>query len=131
MSILLPYGLEYNMHKSGEYTAELLYALAGEKVFAKTPKEQRAYKTVEFIRNLNQALYDATGGRHARCLKEIMGRDGKPMVPASKLETIAKVALGDASIFYNPEDLDKNDMLMVLTAAWEGVNLDQNLIKKG
>lgn len=131
MSILLPYGLEYNMHKNGEHTAELLYALAGEKVFARTPKEQRAYKTVEFIRNLNQALYDATGGRHARCLKEIMGRDGKPMVPASKLETVAKVALGDGSIFYNPEDLDKNDMMMVLTAAWEGVKLDQNLIKKG
>ncbi|MFA6013077.1 MAG: iron-containing alcohol dehydrogenase [Desulfobacteraceae bacterium] len=131
MSILLPYGLEYNMHKNGEYTAELLYALAGEKVFATTPKEQRAYKTVEYIRNLNQALYDATGGRHARNLKEIMGRDGKPMVPANKLDIIAKVAQGDASIFYNPEDLDKNDLLMVLTAAWEGVKLDQNLIKKG
>jgi alcohol dehydrogenase len=131
MSILLPYGLEYNMHKNGAHTAELLYALAGEKVFSTTPKDQRAYKTVEVIRNMNQALYDATGGRHARCLKEIMGRDGKPMVPSSRLETIARVALGDGSIFYNPEDLDKDDMMMVLTAAWEGVKLDQSLIKKG
>jgi len=45
MSILLPYGLEYNMHKNGEYTGELLYALAGEKVYARTPKDQRAKKT--------------------------------------------------------------------------------------
>jgi alcohol dehydrogenase len=131
MSILLPYGLEYNMHKNGEYAAELLYALAGDKVLASTPKAERPYKTVEFIRNMNQALHEATGGRHARCLKEIMGRDGNPMVPSSKLETIAKVALGDGSIFYNPEDLDKDDMMMVLTAAWEGVKLDQNMIKKG
>ncbi len=131
MSILLPYGLEYNMHKNGEYTAELLYAVAGEKVFASTPKEQRAAKTVEYIRGMNQALHDATGGRHARCLREIMGRDGKPMVPAGTLETIARVALGDGSIFYNPEDLDFDDMMMVLTAAWEGVKLDQNMIKKG
>lgn len=131
MSILLPYGLEYNMHRNGAFTGELLYALAGEKVFAETPKEQRAYKAVEMIRKLNQDLYEATGGRHARCLKEIVGRDGKPMVPSSKLETIARLALGDGSIFYNPEDLDKNDMMMVLTAAYEGVKLDQNLIKKG
>lgn len=131
MSILLPYGLEYNMHRNGAFTGELLYALAGEKVFAETPKEQRPYKTVECIRKLNQDLYEATGGRHARCLKEIKDRDGKPMVPSSKLEIIARLALGDGSIFYNPEDLDKNDMMMVLTAAWEGVKLDQNLIKKG
>ncbi len=131
MSILLPYGLEYNMHRNGAFTGELLYALAGEKVFAETPKEQRPTKAVEMIRKLNQDLYEATGGRHARCLKEIVGRDGKPMVPSSKLETIARLALGDGSIFYNPEDLDKNDMMMVLTAAYEGVKLDQNLIKKG
>lgn len=131
MSILLPYGLEYNMHKNGAYTGELLYALAGEKVFARTPKDQRPKKTVEYIRALNQALYDATGGKHARSLKEIMGRDGKPMVPKEKLDVIAKVALGDGSIFYNPEDLDLDDLKMVLDAAWEGRNLDQSLIKKG
>ena len=131
MSILLPYGLEYNMHKNGDYSGELLYALAGDKVFAQTPKNQRAYKTVEYIRAMNQALYDATGGKHARCLKEIMGRDGKPMVPGHMLEIIAKIAMGDGSIFYNPEGLDNEDMMMVLEAAWEGVKLDQNRIKKG
>ncbi len=131
MSILLPYGLEYNMHRNGAFTGELLYALAGEKVFAETPKEHRPYKTVECVRKLNQDLYEATGGRHARCLKEITGRDGKPMVSSGRLETIARLALGDGSIFYNPEELDKDDMMMVLTAAFEGVKLDQSLIKKG
>jgi alcohol dehydrogenase len=131
MSILLPYGLEYNMHKNGDYAGELLYAIAGDAVYARTPKSQRAVRTVEYIRALNQALYDATGGRHARCLKEVMGRDGKAMVPRNKLEIIAKVAQGDGSIFYNPEDLDRDDLLMVLEAAWEGIKLDQSLIKKG
>lgn len=131
MSILLPYGLEYNMHKNGGETGELLYALAGEKVFARTPKDQRPRKTIEYIRALNQALYDATGGKHPRNLGEIMGRDGKPMVPKNKLPDIAKVALGDGSIFYNPEELDFEDALMVLEAAWEGSPLDQSKIKKG
>lgn len=131
MAILLPYGLEYNMHKNGAYTGELLYPLAGDRVYARTPKEERAMKTVESIRGLNQALYDATGGRHARCLKEIVNREGKQLVPRSKLEAIAKTALGDASIFYNPEDIDFDDFMMVLDAAWEGRKLDQSLIKKG
>ncbi|MBU1169976.1 MAG: iron-containing alcohol dehydrogenase [Proteobacteria bacterium] len=131
MSILLPYGLEYNMHKNGDYTGELLYPLAGETIFARTPKDQRATKTVEYVRALNQALYDATDGKHPRSLKEIMGRDGKAMVPKDKLKDIANVALGDGSIFYNPEDMDFDDMMMVLDAAWEGRKLDQSLVKKG
>jgi alcohol dehydrogenase len=131
MSILLPYGLEYNMHKNGGYTAELLYALAGDKIYAQTPKNQRAEKTVEYIRGLNQALYDATDGKHFRCLKEIKDRDGNQMIPKNMLESIAKVALGDPTIFYNPEELDYEDFLMVLEAAWEGEKLDQYFIKKG
>jgi alcohol dehydrogenase len=123
MSIFLPYGLEYNMHKNGEYTGELLYALAGDAVYARTPKEQRAVKTVEFIRSLNQDLHEATGGRHSRFLKEIQGREGKPMVPRSKLREIAKTALGDGTIFYNPEELSMEDMMRVLEAAWEGLPL--------
>lgn len=131
MSILLPYGLEYNMHKNGNYTAELLYALAGGKVFAETPKERRAERVVEYIRGLNQALYDATGGRHPRFLKEITDRDGKQMIKRNHFDAIAKTALGDGSIFYNPEELDYDDFIMVLNAAWDGAALDRSLIKKG
>jgi alcohol dehydrogenase len=123
MSIFLPYGLEYNLGKTAELTAELLYPLAGEGVYSSTPKAQRALKTIEYIRGLNQKLHEATGGRHARFLKEITDRDGNMMVPKEKLSEIANTALGDASQFYNPEDLDYKDFMRVLEHAWEGNHL--------
>lgn len=120
MSIFLPYGLEYNLKKTAHLTAELLYPLAGDEVYASTAAEKRAQRTIEFIRDLNQKLHDATGGRHARFLSEVMDREGKMMVPKEALPDIARTAMGDASQFYNPEELDYNDFLMVLEKAWEG-----------
>jgi len=46
------------------------------------------------------------------------------------LPDIARAALGDGSIFYNPEKLDYDDFLMVLAAAWEGIALDPGRIRK-
>jgi alcohol dehydrogenase len=131
MAIILPYGLEYNKHKNGHLTEELLLPLAGAKVYTATPKDERTEKVVSLIRRMNQDLHDATGGRHARFFKEVLDREGKPMVPKEKLPDIARAALGDGSIFYNPEELDYDDFLMVLEAAREGNPLDTSRIKKG
>lgn len=98
--------------------------------YAATPKEKRAQKVVALIRWMNQELYEATGGRHARFFKEALDRSGKEMVPKEKLPRIAETALSDGSIFYNPEDLDYDDFLMVLEAAWEGKPLDTCLIRQ-
>ncbi|MCP4691010.1 MAG: iron-containing alcohol dehydrogenase, partial [Desulfobacterales bacterium] len=130
MAIFLPYGLEYNLHKVEDSLAELLFPIAGDKVYARTPKEQRAEKAIAYIRKLNQDLYDATDGRHPRCLKELVDRDGAQMVPREKLGIIAKTSLGDGTLFYNPEDLDYDDCLMVLEAAWEGGKRDRTRIRK-
>lgn len=131
MAILLPYGLEYNMHKIGDYAAELLFPLAGSEVYAKTAKENRADVAVAFIRKMNKDLRKATGGRHFTNLGAITDREGQPAVPKNMLGKIAETALGDGSIFYNPEDLDYEDCLMVLTAAWEGTELDRSRVKRG
>jgi alcohol dehydrogenase len=120
MSIFLPYGLEYNLGKISGLVSELLYPLAGEEVYKSTPKEQRALRTIQIVRDFNQNLYDITNGRHARYLNEIKDRDGNLIVPKDKLPEIARTAMGDASQFYNPEELDYNDFLMVLESAWEG-----------
>ena len=120
MAILLPYGLEYNRHKNSRLTAELLFPLAGPKVYAKTSRERRADEVIARIRMLNQGLHDATNGRHPRSFKEISDREGRQMVPKEKLQAIARAALSDGSVFYNPEDLDYDDFLMVLEAAWMG-----------
>jgi alcohol dehydrogenase len=131
MSILLPYGLEYNLHKTAHLTADLLYALAGEEVYASTPANERAERAIAYIRKLNEDLHAATGKKHARFLSEILDRDGKQLVPGDKIPAIARTATGDASQFYNPEELDYNDYLMVIEAAWEGRPLDRTKIKKG
>lgn len=131
MAIVLPYGLEYNQHKNGRLSAELLLPLAGSKAYAATPKQERTEKVIALIRQMNQDLHDATAGKHARFFKEVMDREGKPVVSREKLPDIARTALGDGSIFYNPEELDYDDFLMVLDAAWEGKPLDTRRIKKG
>jgi len=131
MAVLLPYGLEYNMHKCEKAIAELLLPMAGEKIYLQTPKDQRADKVVSLIRQMNEELNSITGGRHARYLSEIKGREGKQMVPRDILPQIAKAALMDGATIYNPEDSDYEDNLMVLEAAWEGKPLDRNKIKKG
>jgi alcohol dehydrogenase len=130
MSILLPYGLEYNLHKNGKYIAELLLPLAGSEIYAKTKENRRAEKVIAHIRQLNQELHDATDGKHARYFKEIKNREGQMAVPRGKLKEIAEASINDASIFYNPEELDVEDCWMVLEAAWEGRPLDRSLIKR-
>ncbi|MGD9331882.1 MAG: iron-containing alcohol dehydrogenase, partial [Desulfobacterales bacterium] len=75
MAILLPYGLEYNLHRNGHLTAELLLPLEGPDVYARTPRDQRALKVIARIRELNQSLHDITRGGHPRRLGETRDRD--------------------------------------------------------
>ncbi len=131
MSILLPYGLEYNLHKTGHLTAELLFPLAGDEVYSRTPVAERPMKTIAYLRELNKDLQKATGGKHFTCLKEIVDRNGKMMVPKEILPEIAKLSLNDGAIVFNPEELDYHDILMVLEHAWEGTPLNLKKIRKG
>lgn len=131
MAILLPYGLEYNMHKCEDTIARLLLPMAGVTVYRETAKEQRAQKVVSLIRQLNEDLHNLTDGRHARCFSEVRDREGKPAVPHEILPQIAKAALNDGASVYNPEDTDYDDNLMVLEAAWKGCPLDLSKVKKG
>lgn len=120
MAILLPYGLEYNLHKTADLTAELLLPLAGDDLYARTPAHRRAQTVIDRIRALNQSLHDATDGRHARAFNEVRDHNGNPLVRRGQLKTIAQRALNDASIFYSPEELDHEDCLAVMEAAYEG-----------
>ncbi len=128
MSILLPYGLEYNLHKTGHLTGELLFPLAGDEVYRNTPVAERPLKTIVYLRDLNRKLRKETGDKHYTCLKEIVDRDGNMMVPREKLPEIARLSLNDGAIVYNPEDLNYNDILRILEHAWEGTSLNH---KKG
>lgn len=131
MAILLPYGLEYNVHRCEEAMAELLLPMAGAEVFRATPRAIRAEKVVSLLRQLNEELFRLTGGRHARCFQEIKDRQGNPMVPGEALPAIARAALLDGASVFNPEETDYEDNLRVLEAAWKGVPLDRTELDKG
>jgi alcohol dehydrogenase len=131
MAMFLPYGLEYNLHKREDVIAELLLPLAGPEVYAATPPGRRAELVIERVRQLNEDLHAATGGRHFRFLKEVTDRDGKPMVPRERLPAVVEAARRDGAVFYNPEEMDAADALMILDAAWEGRPLDRSRIRKG
>ena len=131
MAMLLPYGLEYNMHKNADLTARLLVALADADTYARTPRLQRADTVVKMVRDLNAMLHQYCGNRFPRYLKEVQDGDGKPVLASSMLPQIARAALDDAEILLNPEDLDYADILMVLEHAWDGRSLDRSRVRRG
>jgi alcohol dehydrogenase len=129
MAILLPYGLEYNQHRNGHLTAELLLPLEGPDVYAQTPRDQRADRVIARVREFNQSLHDLTGGQHARCLRETYDREGNYAVPQSIFPEVITTAKNDGTTVINPEDLDEEDYLMVLEHAWNGTPLDRTRIR--
>lgn len=131
MSIFLPYGLEYNFHRSGDIIGELLLPLAGPETYAITPKTARPEKVVALIRRLNEDLHAATNGRHPRFLKEVKDRNGAQLVPQNLLPGIADAIMLDGARLTNPEEFLPSDALPVLNHAWEGTPLDLKEINKG
>jgi alcohol dehydrogenase len=131
MSVFLPYGLEYNLHRSAGIIGELLFPLAGPEEYARTPKKMRPERVIELIRALINDLHASTGGAHPRFLKEIRDRSGAELVPRSVLPALAEATMLDGSRLSNPEELLPDDALFVLEHAWEGTPLDRKKIKKG
>ncbi len=109
MSVFLPFGLEYNLGKTESMVAELLLPLGGEEEFVKVAASQRAARTIVLVRKLQQTLFDMCG--LPRTLKEAG-------VPKNKLEDIARTAVNDGSLTFNPEELDINDAMNVLNEAY-------------
>lgn len=110
MNLFLPYVLEYNKDVNGEKIAELLLPLAGAEVYAATPKAERTDKAIRVIGDLRDALYE-------RCqLPRTLKETGK--VTEDQLEQIAKVAIDDGSIIYNPKEANYAEILAILKSAW-------------
>ncbi len=127
MSILLPYGLEYNMHKISHLLEEIAPVVHPGRVSAASTAEE----TIEGIREMNRRLCTATDGAHATRLHDVIHRDGKSAMKPDHISIIAQASLGDGSQFYNPEQLDYEDVVHILEAAYWGYPLDRELIQKG
>lgn len=110
MSLFLPYVLEYNKDKISHKLAELLLPLAGAEVYASTPADQRAQKSIQVIRQMRDVLNERT--KLPRTLKET----GK--VTEAQLDEIAAKALDDGSIIFNPREASISDLKAVLKKAW-------------
>ncbi|OEY67306.1 iron-containing alcohol dehydrogenase [Marinobacter sp. X15-166B] len=110
MSLYLPYALEYNLESIREPLGELLLYLEGADTYAATPPIRRAEAAISAIRRLRDELYQ-------RCrLPRTLEETGK--VTRSQLNTIARRALDDGAIIFNPKEVTYEDAIAVLERAW-------------
>lgn len=105
--IFLPWVLEYNSDRVPEFIAELSAPLGGTGEYLE-PKEQ-AIVTVSLVRNLLVKLNQVCG-------LPIRLRDAG--VTEDKLPVIAKLAINDGSLTYNPKDLTFEKALEIVKKAF-------------
>jgi alcohol dehydrogenase len=109
MAILLPWGMEYNMGKCASHYGELLLPLAGPDEYLKTVPEKRADRSVAVVREMNARLHQLAG--MPVTLKECG-------VKRESLPDIARTALGDGALVFNPEESDYSEILGILRKAY-------------
>ena len=114
-SILLPYGLEFYIGKSGkspktkEYIEMLLMHVAGPEIYVQTPPAERAAKSIATIRNITGELKKLCG---------LPVRLSEAGVTEDKLESIAQTALNDGALSFSPVEVSFDEALSVLKAAY-------------
>ncbi len=111
MSIFLPYGMHYNLEAREEELARLLLYLGGDEEYVRTPKEQRAERSIEMVLEMRDKLHTICG--IPRSLKEAG-------VKEELLPTIARYAIDDPSILFNPREMDFDTALSILKNAHRG-----------
>ena len=110
MSLLLPYVLEYNFDAIQDDLGVLLPLLAGDDLARATPPEERAKAAIAAIRDLRDAIFDATG------LPRSLSESGK--VEKLQFAKIADLSVDDGALMFNPVEADRSDVLSILERAW-------------
>ena len=105
ISILLPYVMEYNLDKCEENYAKLLFFFGTEEEYMNTPKEKRAEKLIEKVRNMINDLHEKTG------------LPNKLEISDEEIEKVAKTAINDGAIIVNPKKADYEDIVEILRKA--------------
>jgi alcohol dehydrogenase len=109
MAILLPFGMDYNLDAVAGHYAELLLPLAGAEVYASTPREKRAARSVSVVREL-------LSGLNSRCGLPCRLRDVG--VQEKDMKAIAKTAVNDGAVITNPKAVDIEDVMDILRKAF-------------
>lgn len=110
MTILLPAVMRYNLDACRERYAQLLLYVAGPEVYARTPADQRAQKTIDTLVALRQELADLTG------LPTTLSATGK--VKKEDFEAVARTAMNDGAIIVNPAEADFDEIVGILEEVW-------------
>lgn len=109
MTVLLPYGMEYNLEKCRKEYGELLLYLAGDNLYSRTPAAERAEQFIREIRNMENRLHNACG--LPLTLKEL-GVKKEDFLQA------AKTAVNDGAMIVNPRQAGVEDVLELLKQAY-------------
>lgn len=109
MSILMPHCMKFNKDKLEDDYAKLLLYIAGDEVYANTPKEKRANKTIEYIENTLKKLNELSG-------LPIKLSDAN--VKKEDFEAIAEKALNDGAMIVNPKQVNHDDVIKILEDAF-------------
>lgn len=114
MAVLLPRCLEFNLELIQRPLGELLIPLKNRRSYDETLEILRGTAVISILRGINHALNSATGGRHPERLREIVDREGNPLIRRQDFQQVAAIALGDASLVYNPREIRTADIIEVL-----------------
>ncbi len=104
-AILLPWGMENNLDMAGDTIAELAPWLGASTSGSTTDQAKAA---IQAVRDMGKKLKDLSG------LPTTLGDAG---VKQDQLETIAKAAINDGAVTYNPEDVTYEVALEILKKA--------------
>lgn len=110
MNLFLPYVLDYNKEVNGDKIADLLLPLAGPDIYAQTPANERANKTIATLKEIRDRLHALTK------LPRTLSETGK--ITKEQLDDVAEKALNDGSIIFNPKEATLKDLRAILEKAW-------------
>lgn len=110
MNLFLPYVLDYNKEVNGDKIADLLLPLAGPDIYAQTPANERANKTIATLKEIRDRLHALTK------LPRTLSETGK--ITKEQLDDVAEKALNDGSIIFNPKEATLKDLREILEKAW-------------
>ena len=109
MGIFLRHGLRFNLDVNRKLTAELLFHFAGPEVYAQTPAEERAEAMIASLTAFQLDLEEKCG---------LPWRLREAGATQDQLGLIARAAINDGTMVFNPKEVEFDDALRVLTEAW-------------
>jgi alcohol dehydrogenase len=118
-SILLPYSIEYNLHKT-EASIDRIRHFFDEK-----------HPAADAVRIMNRRLHDLTEARHVLRFHDVRDTYGKPLMRPDHIPHAARMSLENWMSFYNPEHADFEDIRRIIQAGYWGYPLDKELVIKG